>query len=180
MQPCLLIVTPRDNWPESLQARIAQSNLTTHRVRTCYEAAAAVAAKADHFVGILIDSDWLSVRELDMMNVIQRHTALPIWTLPASLHPKPGNDLSSLPWEAAALVFAQRPHPAPTNDVGTSNNKIIDSPKNDASAADNPTPKTPEIPLAPEVAARYDGVESPVLSRSEIAALLGMDESPEA
>ena len=180
MRPCLLIVSPRDALPAPIESSLSRGDLEIHRVRTCHEAAAAIAAKTEAIVGILIDSDWLSVRELDMMNVIQRHTALPIWTLPASLHPKPGNDLGSLPWEAAALAFAQRLHVAPTPDVGTSNNKIIDSPKNDASAANNPTPKTPEIPLAPEVAARYDGVESPVLSRSEIAALLGMDESPEA
>ena len=180
MRPTLLIVSPRDAWPEPLQARMDRCHLNVHRVRTCHEAAAAVAAKSATFVGILIDSEWLSVRELDMMNVIQRHTALPIWTLPASLHPKPGNDLGSLPWEAVALAFSQRLHIAPTPDVGTSSNKMIDSHKNDAKAADNQPPKTPEIPLAPQVAARYDGVESPVLSRSEIAALLGMDESPEA
>ena len=172
-RPTILVLSPRETWPEPLQTMAARGDLHLQRVLSCHEVAAETAIKTGHFAGILVDSDWLSVRELEMLNVIQRHAALPIWTLPASTHPKPVTELGLLPWEAAVLALAQLLHQAPTIDVGRSNNKIAKTSQIDSKTPDNPTAKPPEIPLASDLAARYDGLETPVLSRSEIAVLLG-------
>src|SRR6187455_1364464 len=118
-RPTILVLSPRETWPEPLQTLAARGDLQLHRVLTCHEVAAEAAIHSRDFAGILVDSDWLSLRELDMLNVIQRHAALPIWTLPASTHPKPVTELGLLPWEAAVLAFAQLLLQAPTTEIGT-------------------------------------------------------------
>jgi hypothetical protein len=172
-RPTLLVLSPRETMPEPLHSMAARGDIVIQRVCSCHEAAAETAIDAGRYAGILADSDWLSLRELEMLNVIQRHAALPIWTLPASTHPKPVTELGLLPWEAAVLALAQLLQQAPTIDLGRSNNKTARTSQMDSKTPDNPTAKPPEIPLASDLAARYDGLETPVLSRSEIAALLG-------
>ena len=176
MSLTVMIVAPRQPLPEILRALAATGALHLHMVCNCHEAAAEIALAPTRWMGLLIDAHWLTRHELEMMNVIKRHAALPIWTLPALNHPKPGHDLRFLPWPEALRAFAQLPQRLNTPQLPEGNNTIFIDSKRIPSPPDNPDAKPTEIPLASGVAARYDGVEIPVLSRSEIEALLGTEE----
>src|SRR4051794_36470184 len=102
-RPFVIVLSPHEHSPEPLRTLCARGLITAHHVRSCHALAAELSlytrTHAESCAGILVDAQWLSQREKEMMRVIQRHAALPIWTLPAS-HPRPEMELGAfLPWK---------------------------------------------------------------------------------
>ena len=166
-------------------------------VRRSPQEPAPSAASSSHYRAMLVDPDFLSGREMARLCVFKRHVSLPIWSLPSAGKPKEMIARHGLlPWEDCLQALAHFVLSGSTPQIPQGSNRFSQtaaaatfpaasapqtapqrtssSPESSDNNASLALEKPAEMPVASEVAARYDALMGqPVLSEQELRALLG-------
>lgn len=193
--PQLLAVGWRsvDVWPDPLARWLQENRVHVHKAANLFEVAEHVTREPNRWLAIAVNPDGLTRGEFNMLATIKHHVVLPIWTLPECKSRTHRHDPGFTPWEQAMRTLSQMLLTVDTPQIPEGSSKNTDpsrartSPSarphdqgipHPAAPAHNQPARSPEmrpeIPVASQLAARYDEyLSAPVLTAKEIQALLG-------
>lgn len=207
--PDILVIGLRLQWPPPLGELVAQGRIHLHRAADLHQAAARLsnppsshgtphAGQARHYHALLVDPDFLSTREINLLPILMRHVLLPIWSLPSVRNREEMLSRQGiLPWKEALNALAQVPPSCFTPQIVEGSNKISQTgPTPSGSSVNTPLPpvngslqsdpakshnsppnsaeKPAKMPVVSQVTPRYDALNGPPpLSEHELRSLLG-------